>query len=259
MKKHINAIHKAVGIQLLLIASAGFYCQAAEPDSPNFGTHQIVFEKAGISIIAGPEATVDKGNVNPNGSATGFDPVQLVLPSYGRIGAFVSTKPFLELRLFIQKGIERRKQDAVSNGQDYTVSEITPFKAKSGISGLTYFQERTAGQNRARNQMRVFCFYTEDCRYISVEVRATGQDKASASLDHPLNKLVLSGLLLKNKAISKSEIPGQESKLLSGIPVAGNPGFVTSPYSPGGYIDVREYPSHTEVKDPYTGKVFLTP
>lgn len=45
-----------------------------------------------------------------------------------------------------------------------------------------------------------------------------------------------------------------------GVPVAGRSGFVTSPYSPaGGYVDVRGYASGTEVRDPYTGKVFRTP
>lgn len=45
-----------------------------------------------------------------------------------------------------------------------------------------------------------------------------------------------------------------------GIPVPSKPGFVTSPYAPkSGYVDVRGFPSGTEVKDPYTGKVFLTP
>jgi hypothetical protein len=45
-----------------------------------------------------------------------------------------------------------------------------------------------------------------------------------------------------------------------GIPVPNRPGFVTSPYSPkSGYVDVRGFPSGTEVKDPYSGKVFLTP
>ncbi|MDP9004626.1 MAG: hypothetical protein M3N12_07530 [Verrucomicrobiota bacterium] len=45
-----------------------------------------------------------------------------------------------------------------------------------------------------------------------------------------------------------------------GIPVPGKPGFVTSPFSPKlGYVDVRGFPSGTEVKDPYSGKVFLTP
>lgn len=45
-----------------------------------------------------------------------------------------------------------------------------------------------------------------------------------------------------------------------GTPVAGKKGFVTSPFSPSsGYIDVRGFAPGTPVKDPYTGKVFLTP
>jgi hypothetical protein len=52
---------------------------------------------------------------------------------------------------------------------------------------------------------------------------------------------------------SKRDIP-------YGIPVPNKPGFVTSPYSPrSGYVDVRGFPSGTEVKDPYSGKTFLTP
>lgn len=43
-------------------------------------------------------------------------------------------------------------------------------------------------------------------------------------------------------------------------PVPGKQGFVTSPFSPNsGYIDVRGFAPGTPVKDPYTGKVFLTP
>lgn len=45
-----------------------------------------------------------------------------------------------------------------------------------------------------------------------------------------------------------------------GIPVPGKQGFVTSPFAPDeGYVDVRSFPPGTEVKDPYTGKNFLTP
>ena len=44
------------------------------------------------------------------------------------------------------------------------------------------------------------------------------------------------------------------------IPVPNKPGFVTSPFAPkAGYVDVRGFPSGTEVKDPYSGKIFLTP
>jgi hypothetical protein len=44
-----------------------------------------------------------------------------------------------------------------------------------------------------------------------------------------------------------------------GIPVPGKPHLVESPFSPGKYIDVEGFAPGTEVKDPYTGKIFLVP
>lgn len=45
-----------------------------------------------------------------------------------------------------------------------------------------------------------------------------------------------------------------------GTPVPGKPGFVTSPHSQtAGYVDVRGFPPGSEVKDPYSGKIFLVP
>ena len=51
-----------------------------------------------------------------------------------------------------------------------------------------------------------------------------------------------------------------KSGLPYGTPVPGKPGLVTSPFSPDtGYIDVSSFPPGTEVKDPYTDKIFLAP
>jgi hypothetical protein len=44
-----------------------------------------------------------------------------------------------------------------------------------------------------------------------------------------------------------------------GIPVPGKPHVVESPFSPGKYVDVEGFPPGTEVKDPYTQKIFLVP
>ena len=53
---------------------------------------------------------------------------------------------------------------------------------------------------------------------------------------------------------------GGKGDMPYGIPVPGKQGFVTSPFAPeAGYVDVRKFPPGTEVKDPYSGKVFRTP
>jgi len=52
----------------------------------------------------------------------------------------------------------------------------------------------------------------------------------------------------------------QKTDLPYGTPVAGKPGFVTSPFAPeAGYVQVLGFPPGTPVEDPYTGKIFLTP
>jgi hypothetical protein len=41
--------------------------------------------------------------------------------------------------------------------------------------------------------------------------------------------------------------------------VPNKPHLVESPYSPGKYVDVEGFAPGTEVKDPYTQKIFLVP
>jgi hypothetical protein len=61
-------------------------------------------------------------------------------------------------------------------------------------------------------------------------------------------------------ATAAPEAKGKKRDVPYGIPVPGKQGMVTSPFAPNeGYVDVRGFPSGTEVKDPYTGKIFLTP
>jgi hypothetical protein len=62
-------------------------------------------------------------------------------------------------------------------------------------------------------------------------------------------------------APAPSATPGKIAKgdFPYGIPVPGKPHLVESPFSPGKYIDVEGFSPGTEVKDPYTGKIFLVP
>jgi hypothetical protein len=74
----------------------------------------------------------------------------------------------------------------------------------------------------------------------------------SSSVNTPPNE---GNIRAATRAVSKK---GDDFRY--GIPVPGKKGFLTSPYSPdSGYIDVRGFQPGTPVKDPYSGKIILTP
>jgi hypothetical protein len=56
------------------------------------------------------------------------------------------------------------------------------------------------------------------------------------------------------QAPAAAAAPGE---LPFGTAVQGKPGFITSPHAPAaGYVDVRGFPSGTEIKCPFSGKMF---
>ena len=62
------------------------------------------------------------------------------------------------------------------------------------------------------------------------------------------------------RALRAPAAKGEKRDAPYGVPVPGRQGLVTSPFAPdAGYIDVSKFSPGTEVKDPFTGKVFRTP
>jgi hypothetical protein len=67
-------------------------------------------------------------------------------------------------------------------------------------------------------------------------------------------------MVVSQNAASVQTVKKVQRHLPAGVPVAKKPGFVKSPYAQNdALIDVRGFPSGTEVTDPYTGKIFVTP
>ena len=86
---------------------------------------------------------------------------------------------------------------------------------------------------------------------------------------HNNNRLIRMGprnltMARRRRKIPAMPAPAAPTKVAKGdypygIPVPNKPHLVESPYSPGKYVDVEGFAPGTEVKDPYTQKIFLVP
>jgi len=86
--------------------------------------------------------------------------------------------------------------------------------------------------------------------------RLSPETTDSAIFGAPKEKAVVA----LSSQIQKPAATEEVGKLPYGKPVPGKLGYVTSPYAPShGYVDVRGFPPSTEIKCPYTGKVFIVP
>jgi hypothetical protein len=93
------------------------------------------------------------------------------------------------------------------------------------------------------------------------EMRPPEPQPGNASLDTAATRPVppSTAPIQPNAGSTATEGKSVKHNFPHGVPVPNKQGFVTSPFAANKVVDVRGFPSGTEVKDPYTGKVFITP
>ena len=88
----------------------------------------------------------------------------------------------------------------------------------------------------------------------------TTERRTTTTKPSPSPKSSPSTITEKSKPSPAPRNASTQTQIPTAKPVPGKPGYVFSPFDPGGgYVDVTGYTSGQKVKDPYSGKIFLVP
>ena len=136
------------------------------------------------------------------------------------------------------------------------------FITLTALAALALGGCETPGRNKSRDRNRDHPFgyhpsdeMNQNTQPITTEIPPEPDDRTNNTAPPPPPPT------RENRTPTATNNPPPVKKDLPyAVPVPGKPGFVTSPYRPyDGYVDVRGFPPGTEVKDPYSQKVFLVP
>ena len=236
-----------VHLLLAWLAVGSAFAQVKPEPPQNVTAPQIAIE---MRVIAAPEETMGIFT-----EAKTADPPPMISPEKFRAGL---------QKLELMKEVELLSAPKVTtrSGQHATV-EIEAAKDQPKSSAMKFDVLPVLAPD---GRIEIVFTYTNECpKDGNIQTRVL---KANASLQ-PGHTLLIGGageetgritLVTVTASVSgPSWLPPSKPDHPSGKRIPGKPGFVTSPYAPGGAIDVRGFSPGTEVKDPHTGKIFLVP
>ncbi len=151
-------------------------------------------------------------------------------------GGSVINQPIFEAR-------RAASRVSVGSGETLVLGGLTRWDDQTVESGPAAV--RTSETEKVRKTL--FVFVTP--RWVDSEGKVMSTKAAEVLVDNPTPA-----------PLPSAPVPQTRTDFPYGTPVPNKPGFVTSPHATdAGYVDLRGFPPGTEVKCPYSGKLFLAP
>jgi hypothetical protein len=130
---------------------------------------------------------------------------------------------------------------------------------RDSVKGEIHLEEHEADRRYTARYLQAF--YTESAAravWMKGEVSADMQIEIVGGV--PKISSINHKTISKQQGQLSASQGGKPTAPLRGIPVAGNPGLVHSPYAPTKPpVDVRKLRKGAQAKCPYTGKLFIVP